>query len=84
VRVSLSLVAARWSFVSNTRDVRNNEESKQITPESKVRGLVILLLLVFVLDVTDTAGGYREDSEEIRKCTQDKALVASFRNRTNQ
>jgi hypothetical protein len=38
VRVSLSLVAARWSFVSNTRDVRNNEESKQIMTESKLWG----------------------------------------------
>jgi len=41
-------------------------------------------LLVFVPDVTDTASRYREDSEEVRKCPQGKALVASFRNYSNQ
>ena len=41
-------------------------------------------LLVFVLQVTDTASGYREDSEQVRKCPHGKALVASFRNHSNQ
>jgi hypothetical protein len=39
---------------------------------------------VFVPDVTDTASRYREESEEVRKCPQGKALVASFRNHSNQ
>ena len=66
MRVSLSLVAASWSFVSNTRDVRNNEESGQIMPESKIWGGGFqsnCYFLVFVVQVTDTASGYREDSE---------------------
>jgi len=41
-------------------------------------------LSVFVLDVTETASGYREDSEQVRKFPEGKALGASFRNHSNQ